>query len=308
MEILSATALQDMGASKRVSCEVPINSLLFVVEVDQGSVYAELDADLVKSTVGMVSLGTVYLREMLKDPSLTVEYREKDGTKVDFVSDMPLDIAAAISTAGKGEGAVNLITNFNATTGKVMVQSITFTVDLTMTLGAIPLDSDQSIDVTLDFALDTTNIKHKISIQGIEMPLRTNRALTVGDLIVPTELKRKNFDIKDARFLAVPAMNDDYAFDELSFTYPNGAKVTRTVAELMGEHLANNDVSITTGYVSTPLSSIFFISDEIVAQAVQVEVKKPNDKKTHIYSLIDVILPGIDPKSVNATNELMYDN
>lgn len=306
MHILSQKPLLDMGKSYNLEIENPIGGLLFLVEVDPGSVYKYFDTDKVKGTFDASQLVSGYIDELLRRPTLSVAYVDNTGKSTHFCNKLSLGVMAAISSAGRGEGAINVMTSYDATAQKTQVLQILFSVDLTMAQGAIPLEQDQQLRLTINFGQSTANVKHKLSIMGTEYPDYTNAGVAYNRLTVPREQQSRTFNISGSRFLALPWSNDDEVAEELTFSYRNGRTVTYTPAELLAEHLLTNDITIDTGVGSSSLGPVILVPEHLVGPAVSLVVTTPLDKPFSFWSLEPFQIPGIDPKSINATNNMLW--
>lgn len=304
MNITLDKALSSYGSRWTETVEVPIHSLTFKVKFDAAN-QPTFAKDEIGSTLVMLGASSALINAALGEPFITVVYREKNGTATNLMQRLPLDLAASIAAAGAGDGAIVAATVYDATNSVYKVASLDFKVDLTMTQGAIPLDNDQSVEISLEFQSPVPHA-HEMTIYGNEMPLRTNAALSVNTLSVPEDQNIKTFDIKDAKFLILPLFDPSYKLDYLTFTYPNGITVKRHYDELLAEHLRLQDIATQIGGYSYPIGSCALIDNEIAADAIKVEVVAKAGSPARLYSLVHLMLPGIDPKSVDAKNGMLY--
>jgi hypothetical protein len=306
MNITLKKPLTSYGARWSENVEVPVHSLSFQVEFDPAN-RPSFAAGTLASGVTMLGLSKTLITTQLGSPELSILYREKNGTATNLIQRIPLDLCASVSAAGTGEGAIYAPMIYDSASDKYQVTTLYFNVDLTMTMGSIPLDNDQSIEISLQFVNPVASgVLHTMSIYGAEMPLRTNRALAMNSMSVSATQNIKSFDVKDARFMVLPIFDSSYELDYLNFKYANGVTVKKTYDELLADHLRVNDIAITTGAFSSPVGSCVLIEDEIVLPAIEVEMVAKSGKPARLYSLVDLMLPGVDPKTANAGNEQLY--
>lgn len=303
MEVCVQKPISGMGKLWSKKIETPINGFDCAIEL---STPIKIPEDQLKSFVGVSTLDSKLLRDAVGAPLVDLGYHQKDGVITNICQRISLLELASISALGTGEGAINILTTYDATTKEYAISAVLFTIDLSMTYGAIPLNNDQSIVLTLSFTADTSTINHKLTIYGREMPMRTNRALSIRKMSVSKDANVKRYDIKDSRFLVIPYTMEG-KLDYITFGYSNGHTVRKSYKELVIGHLSNNDVSLSLGFLSTSIGYLSLVDDELVESAVYMEVVTKGDQDFYCYALADQMLPGIDPKNAHLTNEMLYD-